>query len=328
MDLHRLDILTGRIIDEDYIPQRAELEELLGFCRTNLIEVIAGAHRITGARLREPYHLCGIVNARSGQCTEDCAFCAQAARHKTGIETYDFIDSNRMAEATGRALASGATSLGIVTSGRSHAFESAFADIRRLVEASRQVGRIELHASIGMLSIDEARNLKELGIVRINHNLETSRAFFPKIVTTHTWDERIGTVRNAKEAGLQTCCGGIFGLGESDADIADLALTLRELDVDAIPLNFVIPIKGTRIETTDLTPGRCLSIIACFRFANPTKTIKAAGGREHHLRDYQSWALAAGANSFIVGDYLTQKGRPPEDDIKMLEDWRSIGGIP
>jgi len=320
----QLDILTRRIIEDDYVPEITELADLLAFCRTNLVEVIARAHRITRAKLRDPYHLCGIVNAKSGLCTEDCAFCAQAARHRTGIETYDFIDSERMADATRRAIASGATGLGIVTSGREHTFAELQPHLQRLINASRQAGGINLHASIGMLDEDDCRKLKNLGITRINHNLETSRAHFPNIVTTHTWDERVWTVRNAKEAGLEVCCGGIFGIGESDEDIADLALTIRGLDVDAIPLNFVIPIKGTRIETTDLTPGRCLTIIALFRFANPTKTIKAAGGREHHLRDFQSWALAAGANSFIAGDYLTQKGRPAEDDIRMLRDWEGI----
>ena len=324
MNLQQLDKLTSHIIEDDYIPEPAELVALLDFCRSDLIEVIARAHRITRARLRDTYHLCGIVNAKSGLCSEDCAFCAQAARHRTGIETYDFIDSERMTAATRRALESGARSLGIVTSGRRHSFDKALPELVRLINASRQAGRIEMHASIGMLTPDDCRALKKSGITRINHNLETSRRHFPNIVSTHRWDERVETVRNAKQAGLEVCCGGIFGVGETDEDVASLALALRELDVDAIPLNFVIPIKGTRIETTDLTPGRCLSIIACFRFANPTKTIKAAGGREHHLRDFQSWALAAGANSFIVGDYLTQKGRPAEDDIRMLRDWEGI----
>jgi biotin synthase len=324
MDLNQLEILTNRIIEEDYIPKADELVDLLTFCHGNLIDVISRAHRITQAKLREPYHLCGIVNVKSGLCSEDCAFCAQAAKHKTGIETYDFIDSERMEEATRIAIKSQATGLGIVTSGREQTFEEFIPELKRLMDASRRAGTIELHASIGMLSVEDCLQLKQIGINHINHNLETSRHHFPNIITTHTWEERVRTVRNAKEAGLEICCGGIFGLGETDEDIADLALTIRELDIDAIPLNFVIPIKGTRIETTDLTPARCLSIIACCRFAKPTKTIKAAGGREHHLRDFQSWALAAGANSFIVGDYLTQKGRPPEEDIKMLQDWESV----
>jgi biotin synthase len=324
MNLERLDTLTARIIEEDYSPSRDELIKLLRFSGKNLVDVIARSHRITRAKLRDPYVLCGIVNARSGLCTEDCAFCAQSARHKTGIETYDYIDSERMTEATRMAIASGANGFGIVTSGSGRDFDKSLPHIERLIKAANAAGEIEMHASIGMLSVDNCLELKALGITRINHNLETSKAHFPNIVSTHTWEERVRVVRNAKEAGLDVCCGGIFGLGETDEDIADLALTIRELDIEAIPLNFVIPIKGTRVETTDLTPARCLSIIACFRFANPTKTIKAAGGREHHLRDYQSWALPAGANSFIVGDYLTQKGRSPEDDIRMLKDWESI----
>jgi biotin synthase len=324
MNSQQLDKLATRIIDYDYTPACDELVELLEFSRAHLIDVIARSHRITRAKLNAPYHLCGIVNAKSGLCSEDCAFCAQSARHNTGIETFDFIDSERMADATRRAIASGATGLGIVTSGHEHSFEEFLPQIERLVDASRAAGTIELHASIGMLSVDDCLKLKELGITRINHNLETSRRHFPNIVTTHTWDERVRTVRNAKEAGLEICCGGIFGLGETDEDIAELALTINELDIDAIPLNFVIPIKGTRIESTDLTPARCLSIISLFRFANPTGTIRPAGGREHHLRGFQSWALPAGANSFIVGDYLTQKGRPPEEDVQMLADWESF----
>jgi len=324
MDLKQLDILTAKIIAEDYIPSRDELTELLRFSRGNLVEVIARSHRITRAKLHDPYALCGIVNAKSGLCTEDCAFCAQSTRHKTGIETYDYIDSERMTEATRMAIASGANGFGIVTSGSGRDFDKFLPHIERLMEAASVAGNIELHASIGMLTVDNCLQLKALGITRINHNIETSKAHFPNIVTTHTWEERVQVVRNAKEAELDICCGGIFGVGETDDDIADMALTIHELDIDAIPLNFVIPIKGTRIETTDLTPARCLSIIACFRFANPTKTIKAAGGREYHLRDYQSWAMPAGANGFIVGDYLTQKGRSPGDDIRMLTDWESI----
>ena len=324
MDLNQLDKLSAKIIDGDYTPIRNELVELLAFSPKNLIDIIARSHRITRAKLTDSYHLCGIVNAKSGLCSEDCAFCAQSARHGTGIETYDYIDSERMTEATRGAIASGAMGFGIVTSGREQSFDEFIPHLERLINASREAGVIDLHASIGMLTVDDCRKLKELGITRINHNLETSKAHFPNIVTTHKWEERVQAVRNAKDAGLEICCGGIFGLGETDEDIADLAITINELDVDAIPLNFVIPIQGTRIESTDLTPARCLAIIACFRFANPTKTIKAAGGREYHLRDFQAWTLPAGANSFIVGDYLTQKGRSPEEDIQMLKDWESF----
>ena len=171
------------------------------------------------------------------------------------------------------------------------------------------------------MSPQNARQLKNSGVRRINHNLETSERFFPKLCTTHSYSDRIRTIKEAKEAGLEVCSGGIFGVGESPEDRVDLAFTLRELDVDTIPLNFLHPIPGTPLANADpLAPREILGIIALFRFILPTKEIKVAGGREKNLGDLQSWIFYAGANSIIVGGYLSTNGRTPEEDFRMISD--------
>ena len=172
-----------------------------------------------------------------------------------------------------------------------------------------------------MLGRDQLIKLKESGLEEYHHNLETARSYFPKVCTTHDYEEDVETVKTAKSIGLRTCCGGIFGLGESPEQRIELAFTLRELDVDSVPINFLHPIKGTGTENLPpLKPLEILKIIAIYRFLLPAKDIKIAGGREHNLRDFQSMIFAAGANSTMVGNYLTTKGRAYQDDLQMIKD--------
>ena len=178
---------------------------------------------------------------------------------------------------------------------------------------------LKLCLSVGLLSFDQARRLKEAGVDRINHNLNTSRRFYPQICTTHTFQERLDTLRNVHRAGLEICSGGIVGMGEDDEDVVDLALTLGELAVEAMPVNFLLPIAGTRLEgRSRLNPRYCLKVLALFRFANPPGELRIAAGREVHLGPLQPLGLYP-ANSMFVGDYLTTTGQPPDDDYRMIE---------
>jgi biotin synthase len=188
------------------------------------------------------------------------------------------------------------------------------------VENIKRIMKVNICASMGMLTLEEAKRLKESGVDRINHNIESSRRYFRKITTTHTFEDRLETIRRAQTAGLGICCGGIVGMGEEDEDVVDMAFTLRELDVDSIPVNFFNPVTGTPIEgPSDLTPARCLKILSLFRFCNPRKDIRAAGGREVHLRDMQPTALRV-ANSMFTEGYLTTPGNTARQDLAMIRE--------
>jgi len=262
---------------------------------------------------------CSILSARQGACSEDCKFCAQSARYRTDIPTHPLMSPDEIEAAAARCDPEHVASFGIVTSGASVDTEREW---NGLVAAVRCVaGLTAVCASLGSLTKDQARQLRAAGLTRYNHNLETSRSYYPQVCTTHTYDERIATVRIARDAGLEVCCGGIFGMGESDADRIDLAFTLRDLDVDSVPLNFLHPIPGTPLQDAPaLAPMKILQIIAAFRFVLPRKHIKVCGGRERNLRDVQSWMFYAGASGAILGDYLATRGRSARDDLQMVAD--------
>lgn len=262
---------------------------------------------------------CSIINAKSGRCSEDCKFCAQSTYHKTEIPIYPLVDRERVIESAKAASLSGAKHFGIVTSGR----------LLKQNEIERVCGMIEAIktdispcASLGGLTRDYAHQLKSAGLARYHHNLEAGETFFAKICTTHTYKERIESIEMAKQAGLEVCSGGIFGVGESWQDRIDLSFKLRELEVDSIPLNFLNPVPGTPLgEREKLAPFEALRIIALFRFIHPKRDIKIGGGREVTLRDLQGWMYYAGANSVMIGNYLTTLGRPPKEDIRLIEDF-------
>ena len=268
-------------------------------------------------------HLCSIVNARSGRCSEDCRFCSQSAHHATGAPEYALMDRDAIIEAARRCADSAADSFGIVTSGRG---PGSAKDFDMLCDVAGQLAGANACASLGTLDADSAARLRAAGLRRYNHNLETAPSFFHNICTTHTYDDRLATVKAAKAAGLEVCCGGIFGLGESWEQRIELALELRGLDVDTVPVNFLNPIPGTALEHLSVLPAmEGLRILALYRFLLPTKDIKAAGGRERCLGGLQSWMFYAGANGTLIGNYLTTAGRPPDEDLKMIE---ALGLVP
>jgi len=276
-------------------------------------------------RIRTKFHgrkvkFCSIVSAKQGRCPEDCKFCSQSVHHRTAIKTFPLIPTDEVVKAARQATEVGAESFGIVISGR-RASERDWGRIVEMVKGVSRNTKLRPCASLGALTLERARELKKAGLVRYHHNLETSRRFFPRLCTTHTYEERVTTALAAKRAGLELCCGGIFGVGESRADRVSLALTLREIDPDSVPLNFLNPIRGTPLENSrPMAPMEILKTIALFRFALPRKEIKVCGGREVNLRDLQSWIYYAGATGAIIGNYLTTSGRPAAEDIQMIRD--------
>ncbi len=263
---------------------------------------------------------CSILAAKVGACSEDCGYCSQSAHFKTGVEPTK-LSTDDMQGTAAEAIASGASSFGIVNSGRGPT-DRELDWLEPFFEKTASEGKIRPCATLGELTPPHAKRLREMGVLRVNHNLETSRRHFPKIVSTHTYDDRLRTLRTAKEAGLSLCCGGIFGMGEDWDDRLDIAFELRDLGVDVVPINFLHAIQGTPLygKQPPLEPMECLKIIAIYRFILPDKELKIAGGREKNLRDLQSWMFFAGGSSFLIGNYLTTFGRSPQQDHQMLRD--------
>jgi len=296
-------------------------DEARALVACDLDELLPVAQRIRTRFFSDRIGLCAIINAKSGACSEDCAFCAQAARHATGVKPHALLSSARLAAALRKAAALPAGCIGIVTSGRD-AVQGA--ERTRLLRALREGGPDMpgmLSVSLGHLDDEMLQALQAAGVRRIHHNLETSRRFFPQICTTHTYDDRLATVRRAQAYGFEVCCGGIFGLGETWDDRIDLAFELRALGMRSVPLNFLAPIAGTPLQhAAPLAPLDALRIIALFRCILPDTDLKIAGGRETVLRETQALIFHAGASSIMIGAYLTTAGRAVEQDLQLLAD--------
>jgi len=288
---------------------------------SDLLFFLAEAGRIREHFVGSRVALCSIINAKSGKCPEDCAFCAQSAHHSSPVGNYALVDEEEMVNCAKLAEKNGASCYGIVTSGTGI---SRGAELDRICSTLRRIrseSGVAPSCSLGIMDLETAQLLKDAGMVTYHHNLETSRSFFPKICTTHDYDEDVATVRAAKRAGLKVCSGGIFGLGESFAQRIEMAITLRELEVDSVPVNFLDPVEGTRLARADfLTPLDCLKTIAVYRFLLPNRQIKVCGGRERNLRELQSWIFMAGASGMMTGNYLTKAGRDPELDRQLIRD--------
>ncbi|MBU0652923.1 MAG: biotin synthase BioB [Proteobacteria bacterium] len=274
-------------------------------------------HHFKGDQIR----LCSIVNAKSGLCSEDCAFCSQSIRSQASIEKYPLMEEEEIVAAARDAKQQGAREFSIVTSGFSMQSNRELERVGNAIARIRTDVGLETCVSLGMLSAENISFLLSRGLRSVHHNLETARGFFPSICTTHDYEEDIRAVRDAKAAGAWVCCGGIFGIGETFEDRVDLAMTFRELDVDSIPVNFLNPIEGTPLDgMCDLTPFGCLKIIVMLRLCHPSREIIVCGGREVILRDMQGLIFAAGATGMMIGNYLTTSGRPAEDDLRMIQD--------
>jgi len=315
-------IELARAVCSGYRVDRATALALHETPDRDLLELLAGADRIRRHFKGNKATLCSIVNAKSGRCPENCAFCSQSAHHKSDIPVFPLLSEEEIVAHFQAASAYPIDRFGIVMSGKGLEVggeaEVLCRTIRRIRESANGM---TVCASLGILSDEVAALVKKAGLQSYHHNVETSRGFFPRVCSTHQFEERVNTVRTAKRAGFQVCCGGIFGLGESAEDRVDLAMLLRELEVDSVPLNFLVPIPGTKLaDAIPLEPVEILKIIALFRYVLPEKDIRVCGGRETNLRDLQGLVFFAGANGFMLGNYLTTKGRSPEDDLQLLGD--------
>ncbi len=307
-------VLNGGLID------LAQADALSCASGADLVELFAAATRIREHLRGKQVDICSIVNARSGACTEDCRFCAQSCHYPTGAKVYPLIDPARMEEAAAGARKNGARRFCIVTSGRGIEDGSDLRNIARGIERVRALG-LSPCATLGTLSKDQLRYLKDAGLNRYHHNIETSREYFPSICTTHTFDERVALLQHARDIGLSTCSGGILGMGESMRDRISMAFALRELDVDSVPVNFLMPIPGTPLErVTPIRPLDALQALALFRFILPDKEIRVCGGRENGLGTLHPLIFHAGADGFMIGNYLTRTGLDPQADLRMLRD--------
>ena len=316
----RIEKIAKNVLQENEISYD-EAHFLIQTRGIEIYDLLYWANRIRYNSFNNVVSLCSIISARQGSCSEDCRFCSQSSRYKTEISNFPLIEKEKVAEAVEKGKEYKSDSIGVVTSGYSLEGSDNFDKIcDDAYELSKQDGP-PVHTSIGMITSKMAEKLASSGVEMINHNLETSESYYPNICTTHSYKDRVDTIKVAKNAGLQVCSGGIFGVGESIDDRLDLAFKLKDLDVDTIPMNFLSPVKGTPLSTENsLEPMEILKIIAVYRFILPGKGIKVAGGREENLRDVQSWMFYAGANSTMIGDYLTTRGKLPADDLQMIKD--------
>ena len=289
-------------------PSRAEALAMLQGPDDELRDLLLAAFAVRERHWGRRVKLCMLRNARNGLCPEDCHYCSQSAISTTAIDSYRLMPSEELIAGARAAVGRGARRYCMVTSGRGPSAR----DIDQLTAATRAIlaehPDLEICVSLGIMDEAQARQLKAAGVGWVNHNLNTSERFHPEICSTHTYGDRVGTVQAVKRAGLNVCCGGIIGMGESDEDVVDLAFALRELGVDSLPLNFLLSIDGTPLGGRGTMPAvRALRALCVMRFTNPAADIRAAGGRERNLGDWQGLALYP-ANSVFVEGYLTTVG--------------------
>ncbi len=298
---------------------RAEARSVLTAPDEDLAELLRAAFVVRERHWGRRVKVCVLQNARSGLCPEDCGYCSQSKVSAADIDTYRLLPRERLIAGAEAAIARGARRYCMVTSGRGPSER----DLDELCAVTREIKaahpELEICVSLGLLDEAQARRLAEAGVGWVNHNLNTSERFYSRICSTHTYADRVATVRAAQRAGLHTCCGGIIGMGEEDEDVIDLAFALRELQVDSLPLNFLLPIPGTPLEGRPLVdPARALRALCLMRFLNPAADIRAAGGRERALGDWQGLALYP-ANSIFVNGYLTTPGQAAAEAQRMVE---------
>lgn len=294
-------------------------EEAVGLLDYSTHELMQAADEIRKYFCGNHFDFCSIINGKSGRCSEDCKYCAQSAHYHADAASYDLLSIEEFVKDAMHHAQQGVSKYSIVTAGKKISGE----EVETVCEAYKAIKssiNIKLCASHGLLGEEALLKLKEAGVLRYHNNLETSRSFFPKICGTHTYDEKVETIKAAKSVGLEVCSGGILGLGESALDRIDLAFELKELDVDSIPLNMLNPIPGTPLEAVErITEDEFLKAAALFRLIHPSKYIRLAGGR-NLLSGYGKEALRGGVNATITGDLLTTCGNKIADDIKMIQE--------
>ena len=296
-----------------------QAEEILASANDELLDVVAAAFRLRRRYFGKTVQLYFLVNAKSGLCPEDCGYCSQSKISSAGIEKYRMLSAEQLLEGARVAAERQSKTYCIVISGRAPS-ERELAAVETVVPRIKAELGLKICACLGLLTPAHAARLKSCGVDRVNHNLNTGEEHYAEICSTHTYQDRLQTLNNVREAGLELCSGGIIGLGESHRDLVSMAMDLRKLRTESIPINFLHAIEGTPLQNrNELTPQDCLRALCMMRFVNPSSELRIAGGREKHLRSLQALGLYV-ANSLFVGDYLTTKGQAPEADYQMVKD--------
>jgi biotin synthase len=288
----------------------------------DILDLLSWANRVREHFKGNKIHLCSIVNAKAGACSENCSFCSQSSFYQTGSPRYGFIDPEPVQQAAEEAHANGVTAVGLVAAWKGLNEGPLLEEVCDRIRELKSSGKTRPDASLGIIKSQKvADRLKEAGLECYGHNLESSRRFFPQTCTTHTYDDRLQTIQFLKKAGISICSGGIIGMGETREDRCDLAFSLKEIGASVCPVNILNPIKGTPFENNEpLSVMEILKTIACFRLILPRQEIMIAGGRTVNLRDAQSMIFMAGASALMVGNYLTTLNQPVERDLQMLKD--------
>ncbi|MGM0873864.1 MAG: biotin synthase BioB [Bacillota bacterium] len=307
------EVIKGRRITEE------EAGSILQCPDDDLLLLLNGSFKIRKHYYGKKVKLNMIMNTKSGLCPENCGYCSQSIVSKAPIEKYRMLDKETILKGAEQAHQLQVGTYCIVASGRGPS-DKEIEHVASAVDEIKNKYGLKICACLGILRPDQAKRLKDAGVDRYNHNVNTSKEHHSAITTTHTYEDRIKTIETVKSSGISPCSGVIVGMRETFNDVVNMAYTLRELDADSIPVNFLHAIDGTPLEgTNDLNPRYCLKVLALFRYVNPTKEIRISGGREVNLRSLQPFGLYA-ANSIFVGDYLTTKGQESTDDHKMLQD--------
>jgi biotin synthase len=316
-DAPRWHRLADRVLAGEPLSRPAALE-VLAAPDDELLDLLAAAYRVRRRHFGNTVQLYFLMNAKSGLCPEDCGYCSQSKVSQADIPRYNLLNREQLLDGARVAAERKSKTYCIVISARGPN-ERELAAVEAIVPEIKRRHGMEICACLGLLTPEQARRLKACGVDKVNHNLNTSEAFYGSICSTHTFQDRLDTLRAVRAADMQLCSGGILGMGEADSDIVDMAFALRDLGVESIPVNFLNPIDGTPLAgVRRLTPRDCLKALCMFRLANPASELRIAGGRELHLGTLQPLGLYP-ANSIFVGDYLTTKGQPPEHDYRMIE---------
>lgn len=296
-----------------------QAEQILSCPDDQVLDLVAAAFRLRQRYFGKTVQLYFLVNAKSGLCPEDCGYCSQSKDSKAEIDKYRMLSVDQLLDGAKCAAERQSKTYCIVISGRAPS-EREMVAVETVVPKVKEQFDLKICACLGLLSPEQAERLKNCGVDRVNHNLNTGEEYYSEICSTHTFGDRVDTLKNVRAAGMEVCSGGIMGMGETHQDLVAMAMELRELQADSIPLNFLHAIEGTPLEKqTPLTPHDCLRGLCMMRFVNPASELRIAGGREKHLRSLQPLSLYV-ANSIFVGDYLTTKGQPPESDYQMIRD--------
>ena len=310
-------VLGGGQISRDEALWLIELET-----SADILDLLSWANRVREKFKGNKIHLCSIVNAKAGACSENCSFCAQSSHYQTGSPKYGFVDPEPVAEAAEEANKNNVTAVGLVAAWKGLNEGPMLDEVCDRVRELKATGKTRPDVSLGIIKSQRvADRLKEAGVECYGHNLESSRRFFPQTCTTHTFDDRLQTIGHLKKAGIKICSGGIIGMGETRADRCDLAFELKAIGANVVPVNILNPISGTPFARNEPLPVmEILKTIACFRFILPRQEIMIAGGRTVNLRDAQSMIFMAGASALMIGNYLTTLNQPVEKDLQMLKD--------